>query len=101
MRGVMAITITETALPFPLARRGEVRDVYDLGDSFLFVATVRISAFDVVHSLVIPDMGKILNQISVFWFRRFRDIENHLLESDFEKFPSEVRAHPELRGRSV
>jgi len=101
MRGVMAITITETALPLPLARRGKVRDVYDLGDSFLFVATDRISAFDVVLSPGIPDKGKILNQISVFWFRRFRDIENHLLESDFEKFPSEVRAHPELRGRSV
>ena len=98
----MAITtITETALPLPLARRGKVRDVYDLGDSFLFVATDRISAFDVVLSPGIPDKGKILNQISNFWFRRFRDIENHLLESDFDKFPSEVRAHPELRGRSV
>jgi phosphoribosylaminoimidazole-succinocarboxamide synthase len=101
MRGVMAIAVTETALPLPLARRGKVRDVYDLGDSFLFVATDRISAFDVVLSPGIPDKGKILNQISVFWFRRFRDIESHLLESDFDAFPSEVRAHPELRGRSV
>ena len=97
----MAIAITETALPLPLARRGKVRDVYDLGDSFLFVATDRISAFDVVLSPGIPDKGKILNQISVFWFRRFGDIENHLLESDFDKFPSEAKAHPELRGRSV
>src|SRR5262249_62240473 len=70
-------------------------------DSFLFVATDRISAFDVVLSPGIPDKGKILNQISNFWFRRFHDVENHILESEFEKFPSEVRAHPELRGRSV
>ena len=93
--------VIETALPLPLFRRGKVRDVYDLGDSFLFVATDRISAFDVVLSPGIPDKGKILNQISVFWFQRFRDVENHILESEFEKFPSEVRAHPELRGRSV
>src|SRR5262245_4143488 len=95
----MATVITETALPLPLARRGKVRDVYDLGDSFLFVATDRISAFDVVLSPGIPDKGKILNQISVFWFRRFGNVENHLIESDFEKFPAEVRAHPELKGR--
>jgi phosphoribosylaminoimidazole-succinocarboxamide synthase len=100
----MAITtITETALPLPLARRGKVRDVYELGDhdAFLFVATDRISAFDVVLSPGIPDKGKILNQISNFWFERFDDVENHILESDFDEFPSEVRAHPELRGRSV
>ncbi len=93
--------LLETALPLPLARRGKVRDVYDLGDSFLFVATDRISAFDVVLSPGIPDKGKILNQISIFWFERFRDVPNHLLESDFDKFPAGVRAHPELRGRSV
>ena len=60
--------ITETSLPFPLARRGKVRDVYDLGDRFLFVATDRISAFDVVLSPGIPDKGTILTQISNFWF---------------------------------
>ena len=97
----MSQALLETSLPLPLARRGKVRDVYDLGDSFLFVATDRISAFDVVLSPGIPDKGKILNQISVFWFRRFAGIENHLLETDFEKFPAEVRAHHELRGRSV
>src|SRR5205807_2939387 len=93
--------LLETSLPLPLARRGKVRDVYDLGDSFLFVATDRISAFDVVLSPGIPDKGKILNQISVFWFRHFADIDNHLTESDFARFPSAVRAHPELRGSSV
>jgi len=95
------MALTETALPLPLARRGKVRDVYDLGDTFLFVATDRISAFDVVLSPGIPDKGKILNQISIFWFRRFPDAGNHLLETEFEKFPAQVRAHRELRGRSV
>ena len=87
-----------------------MRDVYELPGAgaardeparLLIVATDRISAFDVVLSPGIPDKGKILNQISNFWFDRFDDVENHILESDFEKFPSEVRAHPELRGRSV
>jgi phosphoribosylaminoimidazole-succinocarboxamide synthase len=97
----MSAAITETSLPFPLARRGKVRDVYDLGDRFLFVATDRISAFDVVLSPGIPDKGTILTQISNFWFRRFTQLENHLLESDFERFPDDVRRHEELRGRSV
>src|SRR5438309_9887552 len=97
----MSGALLDTSLPLPLARRGKVRDVYDLGESFLFVATDRISAFDVVLSPGIPDKGRILNQISNFWFAHFKSIENHLLESDFKKFPSEVRAHPELRGRSV
>ncbi len=93
--------ILETFLPLPLARRGKVRDVYELEHDLLFVATDRISAFDVVLSPGIPDKGKILNQISVFWFRRFANVDNHLVESDFDRFPAEVRAHPELRGRSV
>ncbi len=97
----MTGALLDTSLPLPLARRGKVRDVYDLGDAFLFVATDRISAFDVVLSPGIPDKGKILNQISNFWFGHFDNIENHLLETDFRRFPSEVRAHPELRGRSV
>jgi phosphoribosylaminoimidazole-succinocarboxamide synthase len=93
--------ILETSLPLPLARRGKVRDVYELEHDLLFVATDRISAFDVVLSPGIPDKGKILNQISIFWFRRFGNVDNHLVESDFDRFPAEVRAHPELRGRSV
>jgi phosphoribosylaminoimidazole-succinocarboxamide synthase len=97
----MSAALLETSLPLPLARRGKVRDIYDLGDSFLFVATDRISAFDVVLSPGIPDKGLVLNQISVFWFRHFAGIENHLLEAEFDRFPGEVRAHPELRGRSV
>ena len=93
--------LLQTSLPLPLARRGKVRDVYDLGDSFLFVATDRISAFDVVLAPGIPDKGKILTQLSTFWFRHFGDIENHLVNSEWDAFPAEVRAHPDLRGRSV
>jgi phosphoribosylaminoimidazole-succinocarboxamide synthase len=93
--------ITETALPLPLFRRGKVRDVYELGDALLFVATDRISAFDVVLSPGIPDKGAILTQISNFWFRLFEDVENHLIETEFERMPAEVRAHPELAGRTV
>jgi phosphoribosylaminoimidazole-succinocarboxamide synthase len=97
----MTTAINETKLPFPLSRRGKVRDVYDLGDTYLFVATDRISAFDVVLSPGIPDKGRVLTQISNFWFKRFKDVENHLIETEFARFPSEVRAHDELRGRSV
>jgi phosphoribosylaminoimidazole-succinocarboxamide synthase len=97
----MSGALLDTSLPLPLARRGKVRDVYDLGETFLFVATDRISAFDVVLSPGIPDKGRILNQISNFWFKHFLKIENHLLETNFQNFPSEVRSHPELRGRSV
>jgi len=97
----MSAAITSTTLPFPLARRGKVRDVYDLGDRYLFVATDRISAFDVVLSPGIPDKGTILTQISNFWFHRFTGLENHLLEADFDRFPDDVRKLDELRGRSV
>src|SRR5258706_14872030 len=93
--------VLETSLPFPLARRGKVRDVYELDHDLLFVATDRISAFDVVLSPGIPDKGKVLNQISNFWFSRFASVPNHLIESDFRRFPSEVALHDELRGRSV
>jgi phosphoribosylaminoimidazole-succinocarboxamide synthase len=92
---------TVDSISLPLLRQGKVRDIYDLGDRLLFVATDRISAFDVVLSPGIPDKGKILNQMSNFWFRHFPDIENHLLETDFDHFPTEVRRIPELRGRSV
>jgi phosphoribosylaminoimidazole-succinocarboxamide synthase len=97
----MAAALTETSLPLPLARRGKVRDVYDLNEFYLFVATDRISAFDVVLSPGIPDKGKVLTQMSNFWFRRFTNVFNHLIETDFDHFPSEARVHEELRGRSV
>jgi phosphoribosylaminoimidazole-succinocarboxamide synthase len=88
-------------LPYPLHRRGKVRDVYDLGETLLFAATDRISAFDVVLPTPIPGKGAILTQISNFWFGRFPDVENHVVESDFNKFPEDLHKYEWLRGRSV
>ena len=75
-----------------LLRRGKVRDVYDLGDKLLIVATDRISCFDVVLGCGIPEKGRVLTKISLFWFDYLKDIiENHLLSSDVEKYPKELR----------
>ncbi len=95
--------ITETHLASArLSRRGKVRELYDLDHSLLLVASDRISAFDVVLAPGIPDKGKILNQLSNFWFRKFSDVENHLLETDVSRFPEELQADaPQLEGRSV
>ncbi|MEP6993594.1 MAG: phosphoribosylaminoimidazolesuccinocarboxamide synthase [Acidobacteriota bacterium] len=96
-------TISETHLTGArLSRRGKVRELYDLGDSLLLVASDRISAFDVVLSPGIPDKGKILNQLSNFWFRKFADVENHILQTDIDQFPEDLRIDaPLLAGRSV
>jgi phosphoribosylaminoimidazole-succinocarboxamide synthase len=96
-------TITETHLSNArLSRRGKVRELYDLGNALLLVASDRISAFDVVLSPGIPDKGRILTQLSNYWFRKFNDVENHLLETDVTRFPEELRAdEPLLAGRSV
>jgi len=96
-------TVTETHLAgVALSRRGKVRELYDLGDSLLLVASDRISAFDCVLSPGIPDKGKILTQLSNFWFRQFADVENHLLETDVERFPETLRAQGQhLAGRAV
>jgi phosphoribosylaminoimidazole-succinocarboxamide synthase len=96
----MSNAVVQTALPFPLHRRGKVRDVYDLGEQLLLVATDRISAFDVILSPGVPDKGVVLTRISNFWFRFFDDIPNHLVETELERFPEEARLEP-LRGRSV
>jgi phosphoribosylaminoimidazole-succinocarboxamide synthase len=100
-RSQAAEPIVTTQIPLPLFRRGKVRDVYDLGDSLLFVATDRISAFDVVLSPGIAGKGAILTQISNFWFRHFSNLRNHLLETDFDRFPADLRRFPKLRDRSV
>jgi phosphoribosylaminoimidazole-succinocarboxamide synthase len=92
--------LASTTLPFPLVRRGKVRDVWDLGDRLLIVATDRVSAFDVVLSPGIPDKGKVLNQLSNFWFAQFPGVENHLVETDARKFP-EGAAADDLPGRAV
>ncbi|MFW6112790.1 MAG: phosphoribosylaminoimidazolesuccinocarboxamide synthase [Thermodesulfobacteriota bacterium] len=83
--------------------QGKVRDIYDLGDRLLLVATDRISAFDVVMADPIPDKGRILTQISAFWFRLLADIiPHHLLSLDVEDFPPAARAHrEELAGRTM
>lgn len=84
-----------------LSRRGKVREIYDLGDSLLLVASDRISAFDCVLSPGIPDKGKILTQLSNFWFARFPEIENHLIETDVSRFPESLQTdRPVLEGRS-
>lgn len=100
----MAQAVLETSLPgLPLPRRGKVRDVYDLGDRVLLVATDRISAFDAVLSPGIPDKGKILTGLSNFWFRRFAGVvPNHLLETDAARFPKALARHRDLlSGRAV
>jgi phosphoribosylaminoimidazole-succinocarboxamide synthase len=86
-----------------LLQRGKVRDVYDLGDSLLMVATDRISAFDVVMPEPVPDKGKILNQISLFWFDRMASIvPNHVISGKVEDFPEACQPYAELlRGRSM
>ena len=85
-----------------LSRRGKVRELYDMGDAILLVASDRISAFDVVLSPGIPDKGKILNQLSNFWFRQFPDVENHLIETEVERFPAGLQADADaLAGRAV
>ncbi len=84
-------------------RRGKVRDVYDLGDTLLIVATDRLSAYDFVLQPGIPDKGKILNQLSNFWFAKLADVvPNHLLATDPADFPSGLAPYRDLlRGRSV
>src|SRR5438552_1128993 len=83
-------------------RSGKVREVFDLGETLLFVATDRISAFDVILPDPIPKKGAVLNQLSVFWFNRFGKIDNHFIASDFDYFPKQLRPFREqLEGRSM
>ncbi len=95
--------LVESAIPgLPPPRRGKVRDLYDLGDKLLLVATDRISAFDVVMPNGIPDKGRILNSLSVFWFGLLDWMPNHLLTADVDEFPAVLHAVKEdLRGRSM
>src|SRR6267378_6796639 len=83
-------------------RSGKVREVFDLGETLLFVATDRISAFDVILPDPIPKKGAVLNQLSAFWFNRFGKIDNHFVNSDFDSFPKQLRPFREqLAGRSM
>src|SRR4029078_8795210 len=83
-------------------RSGKVREVFDLGDTLLFVVTDRISAFDVVLPDPIPNKGAVLNQLSAFWFRRFTNVPNHFITADFDEYPAELQPYREqLAGRSM
>ena len=101
--------VWQTELPgLPPPRRGKVRDVYDLGDTLLIVACDRISAYDYVLRPAIPGKGKILNQLSNFWFEKLGPTESgggvshHLLATDPADFPAELRPHrDQLAGRAV
>ena len=95
--------VTETHLSVArLSRRGKVRDLYDVEDNLLLVASDRISAFDCILQPGVPDKGKILTQLSNFWFERLSNVENHLIETEIERFPEELqREAPLLAGRSV
>lgn len=100
-------TVWETRLPLPLVNRGKVRDIYAVGDDrLLIVTTDRLSAFDVVLPTPVPDKGKVLNQISLFWFKKFkRLVPNHVLTADVRAMDlpkTWVREQgPGLEGRSV
>lgn len=87
----------------PLFKRGKVRDVYDLGDKLLIVSTDRISCFDVVLPTAIPYKGKVLTQLSLFWFEFTKNIiPNHLISADAADFPNELQKYKDiLEGRSM
>jgi phosphoribosylaminoimidazole-succinocarboxamide synthase len=100
----MTKTLRETNFPeIGVPKKGKVRDVYDLGDKLLIVATDRLSAFDVVLPTGIPDKGKVLTKLSEFWFKEMEDvIGNHILETDVEKYPGPLKKYDsQLRDRSM
>jgi len=99
----MTTIVRETSLPGLTVRRGKVRDIYDLGDRLLIVASDRISAYDVVMPTGIPDKGRLLTGLSLWWFDFLSDVaENHLLSADVTDLPAEARDQAEvLDGRSM
>ena len=99
----MADALLQSTLPLPV-RRGKVRDVYDLGDTLLIVATDRISAFDCIIPNGIPDKGRILTALSLFWFDLLKDVAptNHLIATDVKDYPKSVAPYADqLAGRSM
>jgi phosphoribosylaminoimidazole-succinocarboxamide synthase len=101
---ISSAPLLETSLDgLTLHRRGKVRDVYELDDQLLIVTTDRISAFDYVLGSGIPDKGKVLTQLSGFWFERMGDlVPHHLLSLEPEEFPQAARIHADLlRGRTM
>ena len=93
--------LLECSIPGVPSKSGKVRDVFDLGDKLLMVVTDRISAFDVILPCGVPDKGKVLNQLSLFWLE-FLGMKNHLITADVEQYPAELQPYKEdLRGRSM
>jgi phosphoribosylaminoimidazole-succinocarboxamide synthase len=106
LKGIISVDnpILETNFPgLKLRKRGKVRDIYDLGDSLLMVATDRISAFDVIMNNPVPGKGKILTQISLFWFDAMTDlIRNHVISSNVDRYPDVCKPYAhDLRERSM
>ena len=100
----MANVLMQSKCPnLKLVNRGKVRDIYDLGEHLLIVASDRISAFDVIMDQGIPDKGVVLTQISKFWFEQMSDlVPNHIVATEMDDFPAEVQAYREqLEGRSM
>lgn len=99
----MTALLTTNLGATPLIGRGKVRDLYTVGDALLLVATDRISAFDHVLGTGIPGKGKILTQISLFWFNLLANlVPNHLITADVDEFPAELKPYADqLRGRSM
>jgi phosphoribosylaminoimidazole-succinocarboxamide synthase len=96
--------VLKTEMPdVGIPRQGKVRDIYDLGELLLLIASDRISAFDVVLPNGIPGKGKVLTQISLFWFRQMEGIvKNHIVATDVDEFPSKLRKYRDmLEGRSM
>ena len=95
--------LLNTQLPLKLFGKGKVRDTYDLGDKLLMVTTDRLSAFDVVLPNGIPDKGRVLTQLSAFWFHETEHIvPNHLISTNLNEYPPELHAHrDQLAGRSM
>jgi len=94
--------VTKLNISLKHFKSGKVRELYDLGENFLMIATDRISAFDHILPQGIPRKGEVLTQISLFWFDFLKDIiKNHLVESNFSNFSEELKQHPELDKRSV
>ncbi len=93
--------LLECSIPGVPSKSGKVRDVFDLGDKLLMVVTDRISAFDVILPCGVPDKGKVLNQLSLFWLE-FLGMKNHLITADVAEYPEVLKPYAEdLRGRSM
>lgn len=97
------VVLTTDIKEYPLIRRGKVRDIYDLGETLLFIASDRISAFDVVMPNGIPGKGRVLTQTSLFWFDFLKDVvDNHLVTANVDEYPVKLRAYrDQLEGRSM